>query len=57
MVAYEWHTHPNEQCWEALSDKDKKDNKHYYKVKSMGVKPFNLLEGEYLYLPLLEQIF
>ena len=53
MVAYEWYTHPTERSWEALSDKHKSENKHYYKVHITAVKIIYLFVGEYPHLPLL----
>ena len=53
MVPYEWHIHPTDQSCQALSDKDKKENKHYNKVKRTAVNICDLFAGEYPLLPLL----
>ena len=53
MVDYEWHTHPAEWYWEALSNKDTRENKHFYKVKSTGAQIFDWFAGEYPDQPVL----
>ena len=50
-VAYEWHTNPTNQSWEVLSTQGKREKKHYYTVKSTGVKLFDFFTGKYPELP------